>query len=70
MFWKDLHYIIFMPVCFESFDVSHNFLKTAALVRNHVVCMSQTNLFLKKLASEWWAVATNFLQFVFWNKMQ
>ena len=30
-------YLIFMPICFKSFDVSHHFLKTAAPVQNHVV---------------------------------
>ena len=30
-------YLIFMSVCFKSFDLSHDFSKTAAPVRNHVV---------------------------------
>ena len=38
-------YLIFMSVCFKSFDVSHDFSKTASPILNHVVCMSQTNLF-------------------------
>ena len=33
-----------MSVCFKSIDVSHNFSRTAAPVRNHMVCMNQTNL--------------------------
>ena len=32
-------------ICFKSFDVSHNFLKTATPILNHVVCMSPTNFF-------------------------
>ena len=35
-------YLIFMSVCFISFDVSHDFSKTAAFVRNHVVWVNQT----------------------------
>ena len=31
-----------MSVCFKSFDVSHAFSKTAALVRNHVVWVKLT----------------------------
>ena len=38
-------YLIFMSVCPKSFDVSHNFSKTATPILNHVVCMSQTDLF-------------------------
>ena len=38
-------YLLFMALCFKSFDVSHNFPKTATPILNHVVCMSQTNLF-------------------------
>ena len=30
-------YLVFMSVCFKSFGISHNFSKTTALVRNHVV---------------------------------
>ena len=30
-------YLIFMSVCFKSFDISRDFSKTAAIVRNHVV---------------------------------
>ena len=41
---------IFMSACFKPFDVSHNFSRTAALLGNHVVCMSQTNLVLNKLS--------------------
>ena len=31
-----------MSVCFKSFDVSHNFLKTTALIWNHVVWVNLT----------------------------
>ena len=41
-----------MSVCFKSFEVFHNFSRTAAPVWNHVVSMSQINLFLNKL-SDW-----------------
>ena len=43
-------YLIFMSVCFKSFDVSYNLSRTATPVRNHVVCKSQTNWFLNKLS--------------------
>ena len=35
-------YLIFMSICFKSFDASHDFLKTAARVPNHVVCIILT----------------------------
>ena len=41
----EMIYLIFMSVCFKSFDVSDNFSKTATPTQNHVVCVSQTNLF-------------------------
>ena len=38
-------YLIFISVYFKSFDVSHNFSKTATPILNYVLFMSQTNLF-------------------------
>ena len=35
-------YLIFMSGCFKSFDVSHDFSKAAALLRNHVVWVTLT----------------------------
>ena len=35
-------YLIFMSVCFKSFDVSHDFSKTAAFFRNPVVWVNLT----------------------------
>ena len=35
-------YLIFMSVCFKSFDVSHGFSKIAALARNHVAWINLT----------------------------
>ena len=49
-------YLIFMSVCFKSFDVSHDFSKTTVLILNDVfvstlkytkACMIYTNLLLK-----------------------
>ena len=31
-----------MSVCFKSFDVSHDFLKTAAPIQNHVIWVNLT----------------------------
>ena len=35
-------YLNIMSVCFKSFDVSHDFSKTAAFVQNHVVWVNLT----------------------------
>ena len=35
-------YLIFMSVCFKSFDVSHNFSKTTAVVQNRVIWIHLT----------------------------
>ena len=52
-------YLIFMLVCFKSFNVSHDFPKIAVLVQITWVrstsqytkaCISQTDLFLNKLS--------------------
>ena len=31
-----------MSVCFKSFDVSHNILKTAAFIQNHMFWVNRT----------------------------
>ena len=36
------NYLNFMSVCFKSFDVSHNILKTAAFIQNHMFWVNLT----------------------------
>ena len=37
-------YLMFISVCFNSFDVSHDFSKITALFQNHVVWVNLINI--------------------------